>query len=96
MRPENKKFLDDNRHHYDLLVKAQVVKHLDMATRTNLLKVIHEEFNPAYLGQLWCQSCVADMISFAYTQYDKVGGALEATSPQPEKKITRRAGRQRR
>lgn len=71
MKLENQQFLNDNRHHYDLLNQAGIVKHLDMATRQILLNVIHEEFNPGYLGQLWCQSCIADMITFAYVQYDK-------------------------
>lgn len=71
MNEESIKFLDANRHHYDLLVRAQYLKHLDGATRQGILNVIRTEFNPGYLADLWCATCVATMITFAYVQYDK-------------------------
>lgn len=71
MKSENRAYLDTNRHHYDMLVKAQIVNHLDHVTRENLLRIIHEEFAPTYMGQLWCPACVADMLKFVYVQYDK-------------------------
>lgn len=71
MKLENREFLDTNRHHYTTLVNAGYVQHLDQHTRENILRIIHEEFAPGYLAQLWCQSCVADLIKFAYVQYDK-------------------------
>lgn len=71
MKDENKAFLDANRHHYNLLVNAGIVKHLDGATRDGLLRIIREEFAPNYIASTWCQSCVADILKFAYVQYDK-------------------------
>lgn len=71
MTPESIAFLDANRHHYDLWLRAQYVQHLDIATRQELLNVIRREFDPGYLGQLWCPTCVVDMLKLAYTQYDK-------------------------
>lgn len=71
MKNENKAFLDANRHHYNLLVNAGIVKHLDGATREGLLRIIREEFAPNYIASTWCQSCVADILKFAYVQYDK-------------------------
>ena len=71
MKDENKAFLDANRHHYNLLVNAGIVKHLDGATRDGLLRIIREEFAPNYIASTWCQSCVANILKFAYVQYDK-------------------------
>lgn len=64
-------FLNANRYHYDLLVRAQYIKHLDIATRQGLLDVIRLEFSPTYMSTLWCPTCVAELLTFAYTQYDK-------------------------
>lgn len=71
MKAESKAFLDENRHHYNLLVNAGFVKQLDHNTRETMLRIIHEEFAPDYLGQTWCPQCVADMLKFVYVQYDK-------------------------
>lgn len=71
MKPENIEFLEANRHHYNTLVNAGYVQHLDQATRQRMLDVIHEEFNPGYIGTLWCPPCVADMIKYVYVQYEK-------------------------
>lgn len=70
MNPENKKFLDDNRHHYEGFVKAQYLSHFDNATRDRLLQVVQQEFAPGYQANLWCSSCVADLLKFAYQRYD--------------------------
>lgn len=71
MKPENRKFLDENRHHYDTYVKAQYIKQFDGATKNTLLRIIHEEFNPGYPDPVYCQVCVAEMLVHCYTQYDK-------------------------
>lgn len=71
MIQESIDFLNANRHHYELYLKAQYVKHLDLATRQGLLDVIRKEFNPGYMSDLWCNTCVVDMLKFAYVQYDK-------------------------
>lgn len=93
MKLENRQFLDVNRHHYDTLVNAGFVKQLDHATRENILRVIHEEFAPDYLGQTWCSPCIAEMITFVYKQYDKWinanpgldGAILKTTFPKNDK-----------
>jgi len=84
MKPENKQFLDELRPLHDLYVKAQYIKHFDGATRQRLLDVIREEFQPGYLADLWCSSCVADMLVFAFTQYDKQ--PKEILKPKKERK----------
>lgn len=71
MNESSRNFLNANRHHYDLLIRAQYVKHLDISVREELLAVIRREFAPGYLSNNWCPECVANMIRFAYEQYDK-------------------------
>jgi hypothetical protein len=71
MTSESICFLDANRHHYDLLIKAGYVKQLDGATIQGLLAVVRKEWSPGYLINSWCGECVMNMIKFAYTQYDK-------------------------
>lgn len=63
-------FLDANRHHYDLLIRAQYVKQLDYATREGLLRAA-QEFSPGYNANLWCGDCVADMLRRVYEWYDQ-------------------------
>lgn len=70
MTDANKQFLDANRFHYETLVKAQYVKHLDGATRSGMLRIIQEEFNPHYHIDLWCGNCVAELIRYCYQLYD--------------------------
>lgn len=64
-------FLEANRSHYNTWVRAQYIQHLDGATRTRMLTIIRKYFAPGYLADLWCQSCVAAMIVYLYTQYDE-------------------------
>ena len=71
MTAESIKFLDENRYHYDLLINAGVIKHLDNATKEGLRDTIRREFDGGYLVNLWCGECIAAMITFAYVQYDK-------------------------
>jgi hypothetical protein len=71
MTQESREFLNNNRHHYDLLVNAGYMRHLDYATREGILQVIRREFDGGYLVNQACAECVANMMKFAYTQYDK-------------------------
>jgi hypothetical protein len=71
MKQEHIAFLNANRHHWDAWEKAQIVRQLDAHTRSEMLRIIREEFNPMYNANLWCSPCVVDMLKFAYTQFDK-------------------------
>lgn len=71
MTPESITFLDANRYHYNWLINAGMVKHLDGYTRERLLQVIRIEFDPGYIADLWCPTCVATLLTYAYVQYDK-------------------------
>lgn len=71
MKPENQKFLDERRHHYDTFIRAGFIQHFDGATKNGILRVIHEEFNAGYPDPLSCATCVAEMLVIAYKNYDK-------------------------
>ena len=87
MKTENKKFLDDNRHHYDVLIKAFYLRHLDGNTRSMMQQVMSEEFQPGYATDLWCAPCVSDMVKLLYSRYDKWIAAQEVKEPTKEQLI---------
>jgi hypothetical protein len=70
MQENNRVFLDNQRGHYITLTKAGFIQNLTNDIRQQFLNVIREEFNPGYLCCLHCQGAVAEMIRYAYTQYD--------------------------
>jgi hypothetical protein len=70
MQENNRAFLDSQRGHYITLTQAGFIQNLTNDIRQQFLNVIREEFNPGYLCCLHCQGDVAEMIRFAYTQYD--------------------------
>jgi hypothetical protein len=71
MKPENTAYLEVHRGIWTMYEKAQIVVHIDEATKQGLLRVIHEEFDSAYLVNLWCGACVVDMLKYVYTQYEQ-------------------------
>jgi hypothetical protein len=70
MQEKNMEFLDSQRGHYITLTKAGFIQNLTNDIRQQFVNVIREEFNPGYLCCLHCQADVAEMIRFAFTQYD--------------------------
>jgi hypothetical protein len=79
MKPANKKFLDDNRHHHTTLIKAQYLRHLNANEREGMQRVMREEFQPGYSADLWCPPCCAEMVRMLYRLYDD----WLATNPDP-------------
>ena len=71
MRPENKAFLDANRHHHDTLIKAFYLRSLNNNEREGMQRVMSEEFQPGYATDLWCPPCVSDMVLLLYRSYDE-------------------------
>lgn len=71
MKPENLKFLEDTYHHWQTLRDAQYLKGLNGHEREGMQRVMAEEFRPGYTADLWCPSCVADMVRLLYTSYDQ-------------------------
>jgi hypothetical protein len=70
MQEKNMVFLNNQRGHYITLTQAGFIQNLTNDIRQQLLDVIREEFNPGYLCCLHCQADVAEMVRYAYTQYD--------------------------
>ncbi len=71
MTEEDKKFLDDNRHHHETLVKAFYLRSLSAETRTRMQDIIVKYFQPGYHTDLWCGPCVSDMVLKLYKHYDE-------------------------
>lgn len=71
MHSESISFLNEHYGMWEMLDKAGIVKHIDEATKNGLLNVIRREWDAGYIINSWCADCVARMITFAYTQYDK-------------------------
>ena len=69
MKPENKKFLEDNEHTWITLRDAGYMMGLDGATRSRMAAIICEEFQPGYATDMWCGPCVADMVTLLYGHY---------------------------
>lgn len=84
MKPENKKFLDDNRHHHETLTKAFYLRSLSAETRTRMQQIISEEFQTGYTTDLWCGPCVSDMVLKLYRHYDEWLAAQPKDEPKPE------------
>lgn len=80
MKPENKTFLDANRHHYDTIVKAGYVRGLNAHEREGMQRVMGEEFQPGYHTDLWCGPCLFDMVKLLYQRYDAWIAANEKPS----------------
>lgn len=63
-------FLNQNRAHYDTLVKAQFLTNIDYGVKNGLMEVARV-FSPGYAANLWCGPCVVELVRFVYIQYDK-------------------------
>jgi hypothetical protein len=71
MTPETIQFLNDNRHHYDTLIKAFYLRSLSAEVRTRMQEIIRQEWEPGYHTDLWCGPCVSDMVKKLYRLYDE-------------------------
>lgn len=67
---EDKKFMEDNRYHYDMAVNAQMVRHLDWQTKQGLVDIIRKYFISSYSCDMWCGHCVMEMLKKCYILYD--------------------------
>jgi len=82
MNPNNLKFLQDNRHHWTALRDAQYLRHLDGNTRSEMQRVMAEEFRPGYTTDLWCSPCVSEMVTSLYREFEK-WEAAQVPTPEP-------------
>lgn len=69
MKPENRQIFEENLTHWETLTKAGYLKHLSGRDRSNLVKAMNEEFQPGYTADLWCPTCVSNMILHVYRRY---------------------------
>lgn len=67
---QQKQFMEDNRPHYDTLIRADFLTNIGQDVKNGLLEVARV-FAPAYQANLWCGPCVCELVKYAYTQYDK-------------------------
>ena len=63
-------FLNQNRPHYETLLKAQFITNLDYSIKNGLMEAANV-FQPGYKTNLWCGPCVIELVKLVYTQYDK-------------------------
>lgn len=71
MTPDDIQFLNDNRYHYDTLMKAFYLRSLSADTRTRMQEIIGKYWQPGYHTDLWCGPCVSEMVKKVYGLYDE-------------------------
>lgn len=71
MQPENRTRLEKYRKMYEAWVNDQVLYNMDGAAKNEILEVIRQEWAPGYVAEMWCGSCLAKMIVFAFQNMDK-------------------------
>lgn len=71
MTPENKAFLEANRHYWITLRDAHFMMGLSGNTRSDMQRIMGEEFRPGYVTDLWCPTCVSDMVTALYFEFEK-------------------------
>lgn len=88
MTPEEIKFLNDNLDHYMVLVRAFYIRGLMGSTRTEMERIIRDNFQPGYHTDLYCTPCITDMVRLLYRLYHdwlrKETGDNEAYTDIPE------------
>jgi hypothetical protein len=64
------KRLEKYRGFYDQFKDLQIVRHFGIDERKDILSIIREEIDPKYNADLFCGSCVCDMLVFAFEQME--------------------------
>lgn len=82
MTPSNKTRLDELYGFWRTLRDAQYMRGMNYREKSDMLRILREEFWPGYTYDEWCSSCVADMVKALYTRYDK--WLSEQPPPEPE------------
>lgn len=70
MQPHNRQRLEKYRRQYNAWVNDRVLYDLDGAAKNEIIDVIRQEWNPGYTTDLWCGSCVAKMLEYAFRSMD--------------------------
>lgn len=71
LTPEQRQFIEHNRPHYDTLIRAEFLTNMSNQVKDGLLEIAHI-FSPGMAVNLWCGTCVCDLIKYVYTQVDKL------------------------
>jgi hypothetical protein len=71
MQDINRTRLETYRPLYNAWVNDNVLYNMDGTAKNEILDVIHKEFDPGYTCQMYCGSCVAKMVVYAFEQMDK-------------------------
>lgn len=69
--PNDIQFLNDNRHHYETLIKAFYLRSLSGEVRSRMQEIIGKYWQSGYSTDLWCPPCVSDMVKKLYRHYDE-------------------------
>lgn len=69
MNATNEQFLKDNLHQFITLERAFYLRGLSGSVRSDMQRIMSEEWQPGYTADLWCPPCVCDMITKLYRCY---------------------------
>ena len=64
-------FLEENKHFKEIYSQELIARTMNMRERVRMEKIIHEEFEPGFTADLWCEPCVREMILKAYKHYEE-------------------------
>lgn len=70
MHPHNRQTLEQYRNHYTAWVNDKCLYSMD-GGENEVLRIIREEWDPVHTVDLWCGSCRAKMLVYAFEQMDK-------------------------
>lgn len=71
LTPEQREFIEHNRPHYDTLIRAEFLTNISQQVKDGMLDVARI-FSPGMVVNLWCGSCICDLVRYVYTQVDKL------------------------
>lgn len=71
MTSENKAFLEANRHYVLSYSQADPPLKMSYRDRERLYRIVKEDFDPAFVTDLWCDPCVKSLVLNAYIFYDQ-------------------------
>lgn len=84
MKQSNIDFLEANYGYWITLRDAGFMRNLDGSIREGMQRVMAEEFSPGYRADLWCPTCVSDMVKALYTRYDQFKAMNKSEEPKPD------------
>lgn len=83
MKQHNIDTLEKHYHHW-ITLRDGYVRGLNVHERTDMHRVLQEEFWPGYVYDEWCGSCVASMVKEVYSRYDKWKAEQPVPTPTPD------------